>query len=110
MNSPGTIVFVTFENEFAPVGGLAAVMKLLPPEVSRWCETVLITPCFQNIDRTKRAISEGHIIDTGMTGRVFHNGKFHDIQIMRAKPVKSRPAYAMILVKADAFFLAGENP
>ncbi len=110
MNNTGTIVFVSFENEYAPVGGLAAVMKLLPPEVSRWYETILITPCFQNIGRTKRAISEGQIIDTGLTGRVFHNGKFHDIQILRARPVKNRPAYAMFLVKADAFFLAGENP
>jgi glycogen synthase len=106
----GTIVFVSFENEFAPVGGLAAVMKLLPPEVSRWCDTVLITPCFQNIDRTKRAIREGQIKDTGIAGRVFHNGQFHDITLLRAKPIENRPGYAMYLVKSDAFFLAGENP
>nr|MDO8083440.1 glycogen/starch synthase [Candidatus Sigynarchaeum springense] len=110
MDNTGTIVFVSFENEFAPVGGLAAVMKLLPPEVSRWCQTILITPCFQNIERTKRAIREGEIIDTRMTGRVFHNGQFHDIQLLKAQPRKDKPAYAIYLVKADKFFLAGENP
>jgi glycogen synthase len=110
MSPAGTIVFVSFENEYAPVGGLAAVMKLLPPEVSRWCGTILITPCFQNIERTKRAIREGQITDTGITGQVFHNGKFHYFQILKAKPLKDRPSYAMYLVKSDAFFLGGENP
>ncbi len=110
MNQAGTIVFVSFENEYAPVGGLAAVMKLLPPEVSRWCETILITPCFQNMERTELAIREGQIADTGMTGRVFHNGIFHDIRLLKARPAKDRPAYAIYLVKADRFFLAGENP
>ncbi|MBN2151940.1 MAG: glycogen/starch synthase [Candidatus Lokiarchaeota archaeon] len=110
MNNAGTIVFVSFENEYAPVGGLAAVMKLLPPEVSRWCDTILITPCFQNIERTKRAIREGEIVGTCMAGRVFHNGQFHEIQLLKALPRKDRPAYAMYLVKADKYFLAGENP
>ncbi|MEX2719217.1 MAG: glycogen/starch synthase [Candidatus Sigynarchaeum springense] len=110
MNETGTIVFVSFENEFAPVGGLAAVMKLLPPEVSRWYPTILITPCFQNIERTRRAMRDGEIADTGMAARAFHNGQFHDIWLLKAQPRKDRPAHAIYLVKADRFFLAGENP
>lgn len=110
LNQPGTIAFVSFENEFAPVGGLAAVMKRLPPEVSRWCNTITITPCFQNIESTKRAMRDGQITGTRLAGRVFHNGQFHDFQVLKARPIKDRPSYAMYLVKSDAFFLGGENP
>ncbi len=30
-----SVVFVTFESEFAPLGGLAAVMRLLPKRMAQ---------------------------------------------------------------------------
>jgi glycogen synthase len=106
----GTIVFVSFENEFAPVGGLAAVMKFLPPEVARLHDTILLTPCFQNIIQTRRALESGQIVGTGLVGRVLHGGRFHDIQVMKAALPGQPDGYRMYLVKSDTFFLGGEDP
>ena len=61
-----SVVFVSFENEFAPCGGLAAVMKMLPPVMSDSITTALITPYFQNIPRTKKFHQEGKILSTGL--------------------------------------------
>ena len=56
MNTPiNTIVFVTFENEFAPLGGLAAVMRLLPKRMAQLSDDrcVTVTPFFREITKCK---------------------------------------------------------
>ncbi len=117
-----TIVFVSFENEFAPVGGLAAVMRILPRTIAKAYKTVLITPCFRNIEETRRALGAGIIVDTGKSGRVVHNGQFHSFNLMEAKPKpgskncenhennETNEDYAMFLVRSDHFFVGGDNP
>ncbi len=41
MDEVPTVVFVFFENEYTPVGGLDAVMKFLPIAISKSCKTAL---------------------------------------------------------------------
>lgn len=55
-----TVVFVTFESEFAPLGGLAAVMRILPKEMAKAHRGVCftITPFFRAITRCQAAIYE----------------------------------------------------
>ncbi len=110
MDETPTVVFVSFENEYAPVGGLAAVMKFLPVAVSKSCKTVLITPCFRNIEKTRRAIDAGLIIDTGLSARLVHNGQFHSIHLLETSPKRGVENYSTFLVESDKFFVAGENP
>ena len=54
----GTVVFVSFETHHAPWGGLSAVMKRLPPAMSRHVKTVLISPLFMNMASTRKAMDE----------------------------------------------------
>jgi len=53
-----TIVFVTFESEFAPLGGIAAVMRELPRWMARAEKgrCVTITPFFREIARCKPSL------------------------------------------------------
>jgi glycogen synthase len=44
-----TIVFATFETEFAPSGGLGAVMKVLPRKMAQYERCVVLAPYFKNI-------------------------------------------------------------
>jgi len=54
------IVSLTFENRFAPLGGLAAVMRLLPSYLKKAGEDViLLTPLYVNIPRVREAIDTG---------------------------------------------------
>jgi hypothetical protein len=54
------IVFLTFENRLAPLGGLAAVMRLLPGYLKKAGEDVIIlTPLYVNIPRVREAIDTG---------------------------------------------------
>ncbi|HME54032.1 MAG TPA: glycogen/starch synthase [Candidatus Lokiarchaeia archaeon] len=105
-----TIVFVSFENQFAPVGGLAAVMKMLPPAISKYRKTILITPCFQNIPSTRKALENGQIIDAGLRAQVHYMGYSHPVEIFEAHPILDNMDYTIYLVKSNSFFLSGENP
>ena len=44
-----TIVFATFETEFAPSGGLGAVMKVLPKKMAQHEKCIVLAPHFKNI-------------------------------------------------------------
>ena len=105
-----TVVFVSFENQFAPAGGLAAVMKMLPPAVSKYRKTILITPLFQNIEKTRNALDCGQIASTGLKAKVLYRGTYHPIEVFEAKLSRDENRYSILLVKANSFFLAGENP
>ncbi|MCL2220177.1 MAG: glycogen/starch synthase [Chitinispirillia bacterium] len=57
------IVALTFENHFAPLGGLAAVMRLLPACLRKAGEdVVLMTPLYVNIPRVKEAMESGALV------------------------------------------------
>jgi len=55
-----TVVFLTFENKFAPLGGLAAVMRLLPEYLKKAGENVVVlTPLYANIPKVREAVDSG---------------------------------------------------
>ena len=105
-----TVVFVSFENHYAPLGGLSAVMKMLPPIMSKSIKTVLITPLFFNIEKTKIAIENKLLEDTGLEGNVFYMGKIHHIKLYRSSEFFGFKDYSIFLIKSENFFLSGENP
>jgi glycogen synthase len=79
-----TVVFVTFENEFAPLGGLAAVMRELPRRMAQAeqgrCFTV--TPFFQDITRCRpKLFAEIH--STGHTFGVRFGDRRHEVEIFQ---------------------------
>jgi len=48
------VAFLTFENSFAPLGGLAAVVRILPDCLKRAGEDVtVLTPLYANIPKVK---------------------------------------------------------
>ena len=55
-----TIVSLAFENRFAPLGGLAAVMRFLPGYLKKAGENaILLTPHYANIPKVKEALKSG---------------------------------------------------
>ena len=77
-----TVVFVTFESEFAPLGGLAAVMKALPREMARSGSEncILIAPFFRQITRCKESLYK-RIQRTELSPKVSFAGRMHDLEI-----------------------------
>lgn len=77
-----TRVFVTFENEFAPLGGLAAVMRVLPKRMAeQWHgPCVTITPFFREIMKCRPEILES-ICSTGITVSVTFGNDTHVIEV-----------------------------
>lgn len=77
-----TIVFVTFESEFAPLGGLAAVMKILPREMARFGleNCILIAPFFREITRCRESLYK-RIQRTGLSPKVSFGGRAYDTEI-----------------------------
>ncbi|MBI4774018.1 MAG: glycogen/starch synthase [Deltaproteobacteria bacterium] len=77
-----TIVFVTFESEFAPLGGLAAVMRALPREMAGTGseDCILIAPFFREITRCKESLYK-RIQRTGLSPKVRFGGRTYDVEI-----------------------------
>ncbi len=109
-NTPNTVVFVSFENHYAPWGGLAAVMKMLPPIMSKTIKTVLISPLFFNIPKTNTSIQENKLINTHLSSQVLYKGFKHRIELYKSVEFPESENYGLFLIKSDAFFLSGTNP
>ena len=105
-----TVVFVSYENFYAPFGGLSAVMKMLPPTMSKSIKTVLISPFFSNINRTKESIDNKKLKKTNLKGRIFYKGFSHTINLYQSTEYLDFKDYSIFLVQSDKFFLSGENP
>ena len=105
-----TIVFVSFENNYAPWGGLAKVMKMLPPTMSKSIKTVLISPLFSNINRTKKSIATQKLKQTNLKDQVLYKGFKHTINLYKSTEFLDFKDYSIFLVKSDNFFLSGKNP
>jgi len=70
------IISLTFENRFAPLGGLAAVMRFLPVYLKKWGEDViLITPLYINIPTVKTALEIG-ALEPVAVGEKFHSSSY----------------------------------
>ncbi len=99
-----TIVFVTFESEFSPLGGLAAVMRLLPRRMAQLergpCFT--ITPFFKNIARCnpKRFAA---IHTTGQTFTIRFGSDYYNVEVFEHVDAQGFKTY---LLDAEAFFNA----
>ncbi|MBN1214347.1 MAG: glycogen/starch synthase [Candidatus Lokiarchaeota archaeon] len=105
-----TVVFVSFENHYAPWGGLSAVMKRLPPIMSKSIKTILLTPLFQNIEKTKNSQEKEIIIKTEFEDMVLYKGFRHKINIYKSKEFSHLKDFDIFFVKCDKFFLSGKNP
>ncbi|MFX1258431.1 MAG: glycogen/starch synthase [Promethearchaeota archaeon] len=105
-----TVVFVSFENHYAPCGGLSAVMKMLPPIMSKSIKTVLLSPLFFNIEKTKKALESRILVETDLKGNVLYAGKNHPINLYKSTEFSEFKNYSIFLIKSERFFLAGENP
>jgi len=61
------IVLLSFENRLASLGGLAAVMRLLPQYLKKSGEEVMLfTPLHTNLPKVKKAVEDGtlkHVVD-----------------------------------------------
>lgn len=102
--SKKSVVFVTFESEFAPVGGLAAVMKVLPRRMARLSdeECFTVAPLFRNITRCKeRRWKALEKLERGC--RVRFDGDYHSVTIFRHVDDEGFNTY---LLDAEAFFNA----
>lgn len=106
----GTVVFISFENRFAPWGGLSKVMEMLPPIMSKSIKTILISPLFQNIKKTIKAIESKTLIQTKYKGKVLYKGFYHSIELYKSNEFSHLINFDLFLVKCDNFFLSGDNP
>lgn len=109
-----TVAFVSFESEFAPVGGLKVVMERLPRQMARMYpdkSIVLITPFFSHNPMCASALTIGTIQDTGYTFEVFYRGKaFHTHLLSFEEDLGDGVTFKIYLVRAKFFFLAPDNP
>lgn len=94
------LAFVSYETQFAPCGGIAAVMARLPAHVQAASrrETIVITPFHHRIERTS-SLGRSH---EGMVG-VFFEGRTLMVNIYRHDD--KVPHY--FLLPEDARFFAG---
>ena len=99
-----TIVFVTFESQFAPLGGLAAVMRALPQAVAQATDDacLMITPFFKHIVRCDSQRLSG-IQPTGHKFFVSFDGTDHEVTLLRHVDDEGFTTY---LLDAEAFFNA----
>lgn len=78
-----TVVFVTFESEFAPLGGLSAVMRVLPKRMAQagYGSCFTIAPYFQQITSRKKINSE--IQSTGHRFHLRFGKQVHSIEVLQ---------------------------
>ena len=107
-----TVVFVTFENEFAPLGGLAAVMRLLPKRMAEeWSgPCVTMTPFFREIMKCRPKIMQS-IHSTGITFSLKFGKNTYTIEVFQHEDAQGFMTY---LLHAPEFFNApcdcGDQP
>ena len=98
-----TVIFVTFENECAPLGGLAAVMRVLPRRVAeqRRGRCFTITPLFREIVKCRPAVMES-IRPTGIAGTLEFGRTRHRFEIWQ----RDDHGYTTYFVDSPEFFNA----
>ena len=99
-----TAVFVTFESEFAPLGGLAAVMKVLPKRMAlaHKGECLTVTPFFRDITKCHPNLYH-QIIPTGIKIQVPFGKKVESCQVFQHQ---DQHGFKTILLESDNFFNA----
>lgn len=116
-----TVAFVSFESEFAPAGGLAAVMRNLPRAMAATRPAILLTPFFSEIDRCVDARARGRIRDTGIAYSVEFDRESWPVTLLEfTEVVEPSPApagagasgreFKIYFVETPDFFHAPANP
>ena len=102
--SARTVVFVTFESEFAPLGGLAAVMKKLPKRMAEMGEACMtLTPFFREITSRRHPTLFEEIHSTGQKFDLSFGGKSHEVEVFEHRDGNGFTTY---LIDSAAFFNA----
>jgi glycogen synthase len=101
-----TIAFVSFESEFAPCGGLAAVIRMLPPAMAAHERCLTITPYFRKI--TGKKTSNDEIRSIGKSVKIEFGGKSYKVELL--EHLNGTSGYRHVLLKNDAFFGATTDP
>ena len=99
-----TSVFLTFENEFAPLGGLAAVMRVLPKRMAeQWNgPCVTITPFFREIMKCRPDVLDA-IDSTGIACSLTFGKDTHPIEVWQHEDARGFRTY---FIDSPAFFNA----
>ena len=97
-----TIVFVTFESEFAPLGGLAAVMGVLPKRMAQVekGECFTIAPFFRYITSCKPTVFQ-EIHSTGHTFSLSFGGERHEVEVFEHR---DKNGFMTVLLDSPEFF------
>ena len=98
------IIFVSFENEFAPLGGLAAVMRLLPKRMAQLSKDrcVTLTPFFREITKCKPKLMEA-IQNTGIRFPVVYDKAVRQVEVFQHEDSNGFVTY---LIDSQKFFNA----
>ena len=99
-----TIVFATFESEVAPLGGLAAVMKILPRQMAagRKGACFIVTPFFREIAKCRPHIHE-NIQTTGVQVFMDFGGRVEKVEVFR---YQDENGFKIFLLDSPSFFNA----
>ena len=99
-----TMVFVTFESEFAPLGGLAAVMKVLPKRMAQAQKgkCVTVAPFFREITKCRPNVYN-QINSTGVQLQVPFGGKSEKCEVFEHQ---DENGFQTILLDSPNFFNA----
>ena len=100
-----TIVFATFESEFAPCGGLAAVMKIFPKRLAESHSCFTMAPYFRNITSKKPAAEK--IRDTGLSFSMDFDWQKRDVRILEHVDDNG---YRTFLLDSAGYFTAPRDP
>jgi glycogen synthase len=104
-----TVVFVTFETEFAKSGGLGAVMGVLPRQMAQYETCFMLGPHFESITDLDRLAQTGRI-------EAFSIVSSFDLPVGRKKyaidviQVTGPDGFKTFLLSADGFFTAPVDP
>jgi glycogen synthase len=104
-----TVVFVTFETEFARSGGLGAVMAVLPKQMAQYETCFVLGPHFGSITDLDRLVKAGRIEAFSVVSSfdLPVEGKTYAIDVTE---VTGPDRFKTYLLSADGFFTAPTDP
>jgi glycogen synthase len=102
-----TVIYLSFENRFASLGGLAAVTRLLPPMLRKQNERVIcLTPFHSGCSAVNEALRTGTLTEV-FSETVLHLCNYEGVLSCYKDNDSEVPTY---LLRIEGRFNAGENP